>query len=128
MTGDASNTTRCLLLVDFPQPYVQLLSVGAVLNRVVPEAIDRTRIEFRAYVWNQKKLGAGAGSALHQVELEDEAIVEAVQRGVHSRFYLGGRYSPTCELGTHHFHRLLCQFLTEPGQVTSADQGKRTLA
>ena len=28
-----------------------------------------------------------------------------------SRFYTRGRYSPTHEQGTHHFHRLLAAFL-----------------
>jgi choline monooxygenase len=46
--------------------------------------------------------------------MEDEAIVHAVQRGVRSRLYRGGRYSPTRERGVHHFHRLVCEFL-EPG-------------
>ena len=32
-------------------------------------------------------------------------------RGVRSRLYQGGRYSPTRERGVHHFHRLLCEFL-----------------
>lgn len=108
----------------FPNLMFNYYPWGLSLNHVVPEAIDRTRVAFRAYVWDPKKLSAGAGGALHQVELEDEAVVEAVQRGVHSRFYQGGRYSPTRELGTHHFHRLLCQFLSESGQVASADHGK----
>ena len=45
-----------------------------------------------------------------RVEREDEAIVENVQRGIRSRFYSHGRYSPTRETGTHHFHRLLAEF------------------
>ena len=49
--------------------------------------------------------------ALHQVEMEDKAIMRAVQRGTASRFYGKGRYSPTREQGTHHFHRLLCEFM-----------------
>ena len=44
-------------------------------------------------------------------EAQDEAIVQSVQRGVRSRFYSRGRYSPTRERGVHHFHRLLCEFL-----------------
>lgn len=43
----------------------------------------------------------------HTVELEDEAIVENVQRGVRSPLYKRGRYSPTREIGVHHFHRML---------------------
>jgi choline monooxygenase len=34
-----------------------------------------------------------------------------VQRGVRSRFYESGRYSPTREQGVHHFHRLLAKTL-----------------
>jgi choline monooxygenase len=45
------------------------------------------------------------------VEREDEAIVEAVQRGVRSRLYDRGRYSPTRAGGVHHFHRLLAEFM-----------------
>jgi len=52
-----------------------------------------------------------ACNLLVQVELEDEAIVAAVQRGVRSRFYRQGRYSPARERGTHHFHRLVCEFM-----------------
>ena len=78
---------------------------------VLPEAIDRTRVLFRAYVSDASKLGAGAGAALHEVEMEDEAVVAAVQRGTASRLYQHGRYSPTREQGTHHFHRLLGEFL-----------------
>jgi choline monooxygenase len=96
----------------FPNLMLNCYPWGLSLNRVVPEAIDRTRIEFRCYVWDEAKLGQGAGGALHQVEMEDEAIVEAVQRGVRSSFYRRGRYSPTHERGTHHFHRLLCEFMT----------------
>jgi choline monooxygenase len=97
----------------FPNLMLNFYPWGLSLNRVCPQAIDRTRIEFRAYVWNETKRGEGAGGALHEVELEDEAVVEAVQRGVRSRFYRRGRYSPTRERGTHHFHRLLCDFLRE---------------
>jgi len=45
------------------------------------------------------------------VELEDEEIVEQVPRGVESRLYDRGRYSPSGEVGPHHFHRLLAEFL-----------------
>jgi len=38
-------------------------------------------------------------------------VVEAVARGVRSRLYRAGRYSPLHERGVHHFHRLLCRFL-----------------
>lgn len=40
-------------------------------------------------------------------------MVEAVQKGVRSRLYGRGRYSPLRETGTHHFHRLIRRFLAE---------------
>jgi phenylpropionate dioxygenase-like ring-hydroxylating dioxygenase large terminal subunit len=95
----------------FPNLMLNFYPWGLSLNRVVAESVARSRVEFRSYVWDEAKLGHGAGGALHEVELEDEAVVEAVQRGVRSRFYRSGRYSPTRERGTHHFHRLLCEFL-----------------
>jgi choline monooxygenase len=95
----------------FPNLMLNFYPWGLSVNRVVPEAIDRTRVEFRAYVFDEARRGQGAGGALHEVELEDEAVVEAVQRGVRSRFYRAGRYSPTRERGTHHFHRLVCRFM-----------------
>ncbi|MGB5275485.1 MAG: SRPBCC family protein [Flavobacteriaceae bacterium] len=45
------------------------------------------------------------------MELEDEAVVHGVQKGVRSHFYQAGRFSPTREKGVHHFHRLLASFL-----------------
>jgi phenylpropionate dioxygenase-like ring-hydroxylating dioxygenase large terminal subunit len=45
------------------------------------------------------------------VEREDEEIVEQVQRGIRSRLYQRGRYSPSREQGVHHFHRLLTRAL-----------------
>jgi choline monooxygenase len=43
--------------------------------------------------------------------MEDEEIVEAVQKGVRSRLYDRGRYSPQRERGPHHFHGLLAREL-----------------
>lgn len=80
---------------------------GLSLNCVEPLGPTRTRVRFRSFVSDPSKLDAGAGAELHRVELEDEAIVEQVQRGVRGRLYKRGRYSPTREQGVHHFHRLL---------------------
>ncbi len=80
---------------------------GVSINVVRPLAVDRTRVTFLAYVWDESKLSGGAGGALDRVEREDEAIVESVQRGTRSRRYDRGRYSPTREQGVHHFHSML---------------------
>jgi choline monooxygenase len=95
----------------FPNLMLNFYPWGLSLNVVEPQAIDRTRVLFRSFVWDEAKLDRGAGSGLDRVEAEDEAVVEAVARGVRSRLYTRGRYSPTRERGVHHFHRLLCEFL-----------------
>jgi choline monooxygenase len=41
-----------------------------------------------------------------EIQQEDIAICEAVQRGLGSRAYHRGRYSPRRENGLHHFHLL----------------------
>jgi choline monooxygenase len=84
---------------------------GISVNVVVPLAVDRTRVTFLPFVWDESKREQGAGGGLDRVEREDEAIVEAVQRGVRSRLYDRGRYSPARETGVHHFHRLLAEHL-----------------
>jgi choline monooxygenase len=70
-------------------------------------------VRFLSYVWDESKLDKGAGSGLDKVEQEDEEIVQNVQRGVRSRFYSHGRYSVTREQGTHHFHRILTEFMNK---------------
>ena len=86
---------------------------GLSLNVVVPMGPARTRILFRTHVADEALRGKGAGSGLDQVEAEDEAVVEQVALGVRSRLYRRGRYSPTREIGVHHFHRLLARMLAE---------------
>jgi choline monooxygenase len=98
----------------FPNTMFNLYPWGVSVNVVRPLAVDLTRVSFLTYVWDAAKLDHGAGAALDRVEREDEVVVESVQRGVRSRFYERGRYSPTRERGVHHFHRLLVAALREP--------------
>ncbi len=95
----------------FPNVMFNVYPWGISVNVVRPLSADRTRVSFLTYVWDETRLGRGAGKDLDRVEREDEAIVESVQKGVGSRLYDRGRYSPTRETGTHHFHRLLAEFL-----------------
>jgi choline monooxygenase len=95
----------------FPTTMFNVYPWGVSVNVVTPLAVDRTRVSFLPFVWDQSARGEGAGAGLDRVEREDEAIVEAVQRGVRSRLYERGRYSPAREAGVHHFHRLLAEFM-----------------
>ena len=95
----------------FPNLMLNFYPWGLSINLVLPQSPTRTRVHFRSYVGDASRCGDGAGGALDRVEMEDEAIVESVQRGVRSRLYRGGRYAPTLERAVHHFHRLLCRFI-----------------
>jgi choline monooxygenase len=94
----------------FPNMMFNFYPWGISVNVVEPLTPKTSRVRFLTYVSNEKELGSGAGADLHRVELEDEEVVESVQKGIHSRFYDRGRYSPTREQGTHHFHRLIAEF------------------
>ena len=98
----------------FPNMMFNFYPWGLSLNIIRPMGTDLTKVSFLTYVGDPAKLDRGAGSMLDKVEREDEAIVENVQKGVKSRMYSQGRYSPTRETGTHHFHRLLCEFINNP--------------
>jgi choline monooxygenase len=95
----------------FPNTMLNFYPWGLSVNVVRPLAADRTKVSFLSYVWDPSRRDRGAGSGLDRVEREDEAVVEGVQRGVRSRLYLRGRYSPTREQGVHHFHCLLAEWL-----------------
>src|SRR5690606_7757447 len=91
----------------FPNLMLNFYPWGISLNLVTPLGPDRTRVSFRSWVWDASRREQGAGAGLHRVEMEDEEVVESVQRGVRSRLYDRGRYSARREIGTHHFHALL---------------------
>ncbi|MEO8042311.1 MAG: SRPBCC family protein, partial [Acidobacteriota bacterium] len=95
----------------FPNLMFNFYPWGISVNVVRPVTPSRSVVEFLTYVSDESKVGIGAGVDLDRVELEDEAVVESVQRGIRSRFYSHGRYSPTREQGTHHFHRLIAEFM-----------------
>lgn len=112
---DAGSRVGAFYFWLFPATMINVYPWGVSLNVVEPLGPMRTRVRFRSYVWDAGRRAEGIGGDLHRVEMEDEEVVESVQRGVRSRFYDRGRYSPTRETGTHHFHRLLEEFLGGTG-------------
>lgn len=97
----------------FPNVMLNFYPWGLSLNVVYPLGVARTRVSFISYVWNESLRASGVGGDLHKVEMEDEEVVESVQRGVSSRLYDRGRYSPRRETGTHHFHSLLARYMND---------------
>ena len=95
----------------FPNMMFNFYPWGLSVNVVEPVSVGACRISFYSYVWDASKLNIGAGAGLDKVEMEDEEIVENVQRGIRSRYYKQGRYSVTREKGTLHFHRILTEFM-----------------
>lgn len=110
-TFDFDRTIAALYFFIFPNLMFNFYPWGLSVNVIKPLAPDRTKVSYLTFVSDESKLEKGAGKDLNRVELEDQAVVESVQKGIASRFYDKGRYSPAREQGTHHFHRLIAEFM-----------------
>jgi choline monooxygenase len=108
---DAGTAVAAYYFWVFPNLMFNFYPWGLSVNVVEPLGPSETRVRFLPFVWDEARRNVGAGAGLDRVEEEDEEVVEAVQRGVRSRMYDRGRYSPTRETGVHHFHRLLAERL-----------------
>ena len=97
----------------FPNLMLNIYPWGISINLVCPEGISKTKILFRSYVFDKSKLNSGASGDLDKVEMEDEEVVQSVQKGINSSFYNTGRFSPTKEKGVHHFHSLISKFFND---------------
>ncbi|WP_299763824.1 aromatic ring-hydroxylating dioxygenase subunit alpha [uncultured Dokdonia sp.] len=95
----------------FPNIMFNFYPWGLSVNIVKPINIHKTKVSFITYVYDETKLHTGAGALLDKVEREDEFVVEGVHKGLQSKFYKAGRFSPTREKGVHHFHSLLAKYL-----------------
>ena len=92
----------------YPNLMLNFYPWGVQLNIVRPISPDFTKVEFLYYIkdrdiWDRMK-GDQVGEKTQQ---EDEWVVEGVQKGLASRFYTDGRFSPKRETGVHHFHKML---------------------
>lgn len=91
----------------YPNIMLNFYPWGLSINIVKPINIKKTKVQFLSYLYDESKLDLGAGASLDKVEREDEFVVEGVQKGINSKFYRSGRFSPSKEKGVHHFHTLL---------------------
>ena len=80
---------------------------GLSVNIVIPVSPSETRVIYRGYVKDESLAQEGAGSILDTVEIQDQEIIEQVDKSMRSKVYDRGRYSPTREQGVHHFHRII---------------------
>jgi len=93
----------------FPNWMLNCYPDNVSLNMVLPVEPERTAAIFEWYLPEKDHNSAAAKASVefsHQIQVEDLAICEAVQRNLRSRSYSRGRYSASQEKGVHAFHRM----------------------
>ncbi|HNV08783.1 MAG: aromatic ring-hydroxylating dioxygenase subunit alpha [Dokdonella sp.] len=96
----------------FPNTMLNILPGRLQTNRVVPISADHCRVDFDFYYppcedSDELERRARDLAFSDEVQVEDIAICERVQRGLASGSYEAGRVSPKRERGVHHFHELI---------------------
>jgi choline monooxygenase len=102
----------------FPNLMLNVYPDNVQVNLIVPLGHERTLTRFEWLVPDPARPGLAAElersfAFSDEVQREDVAICEAVQRGLRSRTYDRGRFSVRRENGVHHFHGLLAAALGE---------------
>jgi choline monooxygenase len=100
----------------FPNLMLNVYPDHVQVNLVLPLGSGRTLVRFDWLVPDPSRPGVvedleRSFAFSDEVQREDAAICEAVQRGLRSRFYERGRLSVRRENGVHHFHGLLAAAL-----------------
>lgn len=105
----------------YPNVMLNVMPGRLQTNRVLPLAPDRCRVEFDYYYAQDPATLARIErdrAFSDEVQHEDIAICEAVQKGLASGFYDAGRLSPRRESGLWHFHeKLRDAYANEPPGV-----------
>ncbi|HLA64616.1 MAG TPA: aromatic ring-hydroxylating dioxygenase subunit alpha [Rhodothermales bacterium] len=96
----------------FPNTMLNVLPGRLQVNTVLPLAADRCRVVFDYCYLDPEAPGTAERIAADVafsdlVQQEDVEICEHVQRGLASRGYDLGRFSPECEEGVYHFQTLV---------------------
>ncbi len=93
----------------FPNWMLNCYPDNISLNIVLPLEAERSLAIFEWYL-PEKDHGSAAAKASvdfsHQIQIEDVAICETVQKNLRSRSYSRGRFSLKQERGVHAFHRM----------------------
>jgi len=96
----------------FPNWMLNCYPDNVSLNIVLPLDAERSLAIFEWYL-PEKDIDSKAASASvefsDQIQIEDAAICEIVQKNLHSRSYQRGRYSVKQEKGVHAFHRMYAE-------------------
>jgi phenylpropionate dioxygenase-like ring-hydroxylating dioxygenase large terminal subunit len=103
----------------FPNLMLNIYPNNISTNVIVPISHEKTLTIFEwffhgASTGKVRERIAKAIAFSDEVQQEDIALCEHVQRGLRSSTYDRGRYSAKRENGVHHFHMLLNEFLARP--------------
>ena len=82
------------------------------LNIVLPLEPERSLAIFEWYLPEKDHAAPAAKAAVafsDQIQIEDVAICETVQKNLRSRSYSRGRFSVKQERGVHAFHRMYAE-------------------
>jgi choline monooxygenase len=96
----------------FPNWMLNCYPDNVSLNIVLPLGTERSLAIFEWYVPEKDldcKVASDSIEFSHQIQIEDVAICETVQKNLHSRSYERGRYSVKHEKGVHAFHRMYAE-------------------
>ena len=96
----------------FPNLMLNFYDWGLSINIIEPINKEKTRVKFLSYPIKGMKQPQDSNASIDKVELEDQAIVINVQKGIKSKAYKKGRYSVKYERGLHYFHQLLTRYLS----------------
>jgi choline monooxygenase len=110
-TGAVRGGDRACYVWIYPNFMINWYRGAMDTNLVIPRGVDRTEVVFDFY-FEDVSDGARAHNLAsvdvsEQIQDEDVAICESVQRGLQSKAYETGRLSVRREAGEHLFHRLL---------------------
>jgi choline monooxygenase len=107
--GAAVDTQHALYYFIYPNTMLNILPGRMQTNRVVPLGTQRCRVDFDYFFRADVPVEARATDRAFadQVQAEDGAICERVQRGLASGSYTPGRLNPNQESGVWHFQELL---------------------
>src|SRR6267143_1291884 len=100
----------------FPNTMLNIYQDNVSTNVIIPLGVDKTLTIFE---WFFAEPGTGAGwesmqqtiAFSDEIQQEDIAVCEQVQRGLRSRSYDRGRFAAKRENGVHHFQSLVTEFL-----------------
>lgn len=95
----------------FPNMMFNFYPWGLSLNIVAPTSHKTTKVYYRTFVLDPSRMQSYSPSDIKQTEMEDEDVVELVQKGIQSRVYKSGRYAPVWEQGVRQFHGLIAKFM-----------------